>query len=241
MDRKIVSTQYLEYVINKTGMTASAIAKKANLSSTTLTRPLANEDYNFELSTRTLRKIEDATGVSYSGFLAFLDSVPELPGSPTLDEEMPIDPDIILAGVQAMQNNDVHIPVYDVIASAGGGAVNEYEPQTHSLAFPPEYLRRLTSTSPKNLSIISVKGDSMEPTLLDDDIVLLDKSKKNLGFDGMFVLLLNDTLHVKRVSPSATKGKILILSDNKEIYPPIEASLSDVEAVGKVLWYGRKV
>ena len=241
MDKKIISTQYLKYVIQKTGLTASAIAKKAGLSSTTLTRPLSNEDYNFELSTRTLRKIEEATGVSYAGFQEWLTALPEMPGAPTLDEESPIDPDIILAGVQALDNKDVHIPVYDVMASAGGGAVNEYEPQTHSLAFPPEYLRRLTSASPSNLAIISVKGDSMEPTLLDDDIVLLDKSKKNLGFDGMFVLLLNDTLHVKRVSPSATKGKILILSDNKDIYPPIEASLSEVEAVGKVLWYGRKV
>lgn len=133
------------------------------------------------------------------------------------------------------------VPVYDVEASAGHGAVTEYEPQVHSLAFPPAYLNRLTSSSPKNLSIISVKGESMEPTLLDDDIVLLDASKTNLSYDGLFVLRFDDALHVKRVGRSPKKGHVTIISDNNALYPPMEASVGEVEAVGKVLWYGRKV
>lgn len=137
--------------------------------------------------------------------------------------------------------NKALVPVYDVAASAGHGAVADYEPQTHSLAFPPDYLKRLTSSSPKNLAIISVKGESMEPTLLDDDIVLLDSSKTNLSYDGLFVIRFDDALHVKRVGRSAKSGHITIISDNRDLYPPIEASADDVKAVGKVLWYGRKV
>lgn len=137
-------------------------------------------------------------------------------------------------------DQDNLIPVYDVQASAGFGALVDYEEQTHSLAFPPDYLKKLTAGSPRDLVIISTKGDSMEPTLLDDDIVLVDTSKTHMGFEGMFVLRHNDTLLVKRAGMSAKTGYVTLISDNKA-YPPIEASLADLHVVGKVLWYGRKV
>lgn len=132
------------------------------------------------------------------------------------------------------------IPVYDVQASAGFGALVDYEEQTHSLAFPPDYLRKLTNGSTRNLVIISVKGDSMEPTLLDDDIVLVDTSKTHMGYEGMFVLRHNDTLLVKRAGMAARNGYVTLISDNRA-YPPVEATLADLHVVGKVLWYGRKV
>lgn len=142
---------------------------------------------------------------------------------------------------EAVPDNAKMVPVYDVAASAGHGALVDYEATAYSLAFPPEYLSRLTSSAPKNLAIISVKGESMEPTLLDDDIVLLDASKTNLSYDGLFVLRFGDTLHVKRVGRSAKKDHVSIISDNRDLYPALEVSVGDVEAVGKVLWYGRKV
>ena len=138
------------------------------------------------------------------------------------------------------RTDDIHVPVYDVQASAGFGALVDYEEQTHSLAFPPDYLRKLTSGSPKDLVIISVKGDSMLPTLLDDDIVLVDTSKKHMGYEGMFVIRHNDTLLVKRASITLKKGYVLLISDNKS-YPEQEARLDELDVVGKVLWYGRKV
>lgn len=132
------------------------------------------------------------------------------------------------------------VPVYDIQASAGFGALVEYEERTGSLAFPPDYLRILTSSSAQNLAIITVKGDSMEPTLLDDDVVLIDMTKRHIGYEGMFVLRHNDTLLVKRAGMAGQNGRVTLLSDNK-IYPPVEAAIEDINVVGKVLWYGRKV
>jgi phage repressor protein C with HTH and peptisase S24 domain len=133
------------------------------------------------------------------------------------------------------------VPVYEVQASAGHGSIVSEEKQEFSLAFPPRYLETLTSSNPRNLSIISVKGESMEPTLVDNDIVLLDMSKTNLSYDGLFVIRFDDALHVKRVGRSPKKGHITIISDNKDLYPPMEAAIADIEPVGKVLWCGRKV
>lgn len=137
--------------------------------------------------------------------------------------------------------NRTLVSVMNIAASAGAGTQIDIEEQIYSLSFPPQYLKKLTSSSPKNLAIISVKGESMEPTLLDDDIVLLDASKTNLSYDGLFVLRFNDALHVKRIGRSAKPGHVMIISDNSALYPPLDASISDVSAVGKVLWYGRKV
>ena len=143
-------------------------------------------------------------------------------------------------GPRTPQSGDALVPVFDVQASAGFGSLVDYEEQTHSLAFPPDYLKKLTSSSAKKLVIISTSGDSMEPTLLDHDIVLIDTSKTHLGYEGMFVLRHNDTLLVKRAGMAATAGNVTLLSDNKA-YPPVEAQLADLHVVGKVLWYGRKV
>lgn len=133
------------------------------------------------------------------------------------------------------------VSVFDVHASAGHGALVEHEePEAYSLAFPPRYLSKLTSSSPKNLAIIGVKGDSMEPTLNDDDIVLLDMSKTDLSWDGLFVLRYDNALHVKRVSRSPQRGSVRIMSDNR-LYDPIDLPAEEVTPIGKVLWYGRKV
>ena len=133
------------------------------------------------------------------------------------------------------------IPVYDVAASAGHGAVVEYESIAYSLAFPPDYLQRLTKANPRHLSIISVKGDSMEPTLKDDDIVMLDSSKTSLSFDGLFVLRYEEALHVKRIGRAPNPENVTILSDNRGLYPPTELARQKVTVIGKVIWYGRKV
>lgn len=210
--------KYVRHVLAELDIKPTALAKMSGLSSTTLTRPLDDDSgHPHRLSRTTIEKIEAATGIPFHG-------------------------DDIARVENGEDGPDGHklVPVYDVQASAGFGALVDYEEQTHSLAFPPDYLRKLTAGSPKDLVIISTKGDSMEPTLLDDDIVLVDTSKTHMGFEGMFVLRHNDTLLVKRAGMAARPGHVMLISDNKA-YPPVEAELANLTVVGKVLWYGRKV
>lgn len=167
----------------------------------------------------TLERVQEATGVDMKGF------------APLADD----------GGVTPPESRTALVPVFDVTASAGSGALADYETEATSLAFPRDYLRKLTSNSIDKLAIISVKGESMEPTLLDDDIVLLDASKTNLSFDGLFVLRFDDALHVKRVGRAPRPGHVTIISDNSALYPPMVMPVEDIHPVGKVLWYGRKV
>lgn len=134
------------------------------------------------------------------------------------------------------------VNVYDVQASAGNGVVVYDEQAVAQLAFPPGYLAKLTSAKPKDLKIISVKGDSMLPTLADDDVVMLDLSKRDLSYDGLFVIRDGgDALLVKRIGRASQRGFVTIISDNRNVYPSVEKSLQDIEVVGRVIWRGGKV
>lgn len=138
-------------------------------------------------------------------------------------------------------DGDALVSVYDIAASAGyGSLVGDQEEVSHTLAFPPDYLEKLTRSHPSNLAIIGVKGDSMAPTLKDDDIVMIDRSKTNPSYDGLFVLRFGDALHVKRIGRSALPNRIMIISDNHAIYPPQDQLAADVSVIGKVIWTGGK-
>lgn len=206
--------EYVRSVITELGISTSELATRAGVSSTTLTRPLnAQGNHPFSISRRTLEKIRDATGIPFPGEVA----------QPTPK------PDAL-----------VQVKVFDVTASAGHGALVEAEQVVDEVGFSPNYIRSMTVAKPNDLSIIGVKGDSMEPTLLDGDQVLVDMSKRSLDFDGLFVLRYGDALHVKRVGRHRQRGFVTITSDNDQ-YRQIEAGYDEVDVIGRVLWFGRKV
>lgn len=212
--RDLWHLDYIRQVMAQRGLSATALAAKAGISSTTLTRALNSPDHKFRLSLTTLNKIRDATGIEFlEGSAA--------PSGARLDEAL--------------------VPVYDVAASAGHGAQVELETIVEQLAFPAGYLRRITSASPRDLAIIGVKGDSMSPTLADDDVVMVDTAKRDLSFDGLFVLRDGGaSLLVKRIGRGSRRGSVVLISDNRT-YPPIERDIADIEVVGKVVWMGVKV
>lgn len=136
------------------------------------------------------------------------------------------------------------IPVYDVQASAGDGSFPEaHEDVVEVLSFPRNYLKRIANrSSAKDLVIISAKGDSMLPTIASGDVVMVDVSKKDWGYDGLFVIRDGDgALLIKRLARSGRRGHVTIISDNSRLYPAIEAPAGEIEIVGKVLWMGVKV
>ena len=146
------------------------------------------------------------------------------------------------AGPIAVKTASELVTVWDVEASAGDGIVApEYETMAGRLAFPAGYLSQITTTAPEHLQILSVKGRSMLTTLDHDDVVMIDRTKRNLGFDGIYVLRLDDTIHVKRIGRSSTRGMVRIVSDNSQEYAPFERPISDIDVLGRVIWAGKKL
>jgi phage repressor protein C with HTH and peptisase S24 domain len=132
------------------------------------------------------------------------------------------------------------VPVYDIAASAGPGRIVELESPVANLAFSPRYLGEMTHARGRDLAVIRVSGDSMEPTLLDGDVVLLDRTQTGLDRDGMHVLRFGEELVITRIGRGSTRQRVTVISDNR-LYPSVEMDRNEVEVVGRVLWYGRKV
>lgn len=136
----------------------------------------------------------------------------------------------------------VQVPMLNIEASAGHGALAEMEAKSAQFGFDPGWLRKLTASSAPRLSIIGVRGDSMEPTLSDGDDVLVDLGDGQSRLrDGIYVLRMDDTLSVKRVAIEPQGRRISVSSDNPT-YPSWQGlERRAVNVVGRVLWFGRKL
>ncbi len=136
----------------------------------------------------------------------------------------------------------VQIPVLDVEASAGHGALAEMESKSGQFGFDEGWLRKLTPSKASSLSIIHVHGDSMERTLNDGDEVMVDLGDGQSRLrDGIYVLRMDDALNVKRVAIEPQGRRISVLSDNPA-YPSWRGlERRAINIVGRVLWFGRKL
>ncbi len=137
----------------------------------------------------------------------------------------------------------VLVPRLDVGASAGPGAVPGSEQPMARMAFDHRLLRDLTGSAFDALSMIRVAGDSMDPTLVDGDDILVDggDSEDRLR-DGIYVLRVEDSLIVKRLIlwPEGER-RFVIRSDNPHHPDRRDYDPASVHIIGRVIWSGRRV
>jgi phage repressor protein C with HTH and peptisase S24 domain len=91
-------------------------------------------------------------------------------------------------------------------------------------------------------ALLKARGDSMEPTIYDGDILLIDTSVPKIVDDSIYVLQFDHNLLVKRVQ-STIPGGLVIISDNLR-YPQqmIEPYYWEkVKIIGRVRWYGHEI
>jgi phage repressor protein C with HTH and peptisase S24 domain len=145
------------------------------------------------------------------------------------------------ATAAGLDDEYVLVPVYDVAAAAGDGTIVDDDHITGRLAFKPGWLQRVTSASPDELGVITVRGDSMEHTLKHDDTVLVDFTQRQPRRDGIYVIRYDDAVQVKRVSIHPVSNRLTVQSDNRD-YPSYgDLSPGDIDIVGRVIWLGRRV
>jgi phage repressor protein C with HTH and peptisase S24 domain len=131
----------------------------------------------------------------------------------------------------------VYIPQMGGRISAGGGLVPDNTVEM-KIAFRKAWIQR--RGDPANMTLIKVSGDSMEPTLLSGDMVLIDRSRDYLDPQGgIYAIALDDAIMIKRLLADPSK-KIRIISDNRN-YPAIEADPDQVKINGKVIWFAREL
>lgn len=135
------------------------------------------------------------------------------------------------------QDDYVSIPMLNVRASAGNGALNEPEAsyQVQGLAFSRSWLNK-RNLPHSNLRVIEVKGASMEGVLSDGDRVLIDLSDTRPRSGFVYVLRQGDELLVKYCQ--LLPGGVLRVSSANTQFAPYDVVLddaSDVQIVGRVV------
>lgn len=131
------------------------------------------------------------------------------------------------------------VPIYDIRASAGAGALVEDGEPSGFQPYREQELARLTRASTMDLAVIQVAGDSMWETLHDGDKVLVDRTVKRVVRDGIYILGFEGELLVKRCQRDLENGDVIVKSDNPA-YDTFRISNSDrLDVIGRVIWIGR--
>ncbi len=125
----------------------------------------------------------------------------------------------------------------EIEAAAGGGAVNLDEaPVKGQVWFRRDWLDR-HGLDPTRCMVISVRGESMEPTLPDGCSILVDRARARRRADRIFVINSEHGLIVKRLGKEGRRW--LLVSDHEEWSD--EPWPAGAEPVGQVVWMARSL
>ena len=139
------------------------------------------------------------------------------------------------------------VPRYGV--QVGSGQLLRSEQVVDSLSFKVSWVEQSMGLDPRELALVNVVGDSMEPTLKEGDLLLLDRrgfSHTDPGpaihSDAIYVLLRGEELVAKRLQ-FGFDGSVSIQSDNA-VYATTTLSADrahTLQMMGRVVWIGRRV
>lgn len=100
--------------------------------------------------------------------------------------------------------------------------------------FPRSWLRHITRSAPENLVWALGDGDSMDPTIRDGEVVLIDLSRDTLrSRDAIWAATMGEIGMIKRLRP-LPDGRIQIMSDNKDV-PDDYAADDELHIIGRVV------
>lgn len=129
---------------------------------------------------------------------------------------------------------NVRFPVLELAASAGPGSEPaDYAAVLGHIDLAEQWARKRLGDRLDRIRALPVKGDSMSPTINDGDLAFVDTSCNHFEGEGVYVLVFNHTLLIKRLSADFATQRIQILSDN-ERHKPAQAREEELTICGRV-------
>jgi phage repressor protein C with HTH and peptisase S24 domain len=136
----------------------------------------------------------------------------------------------------------VVLPKRNEAAAAGAGTPPPPNARSEFIAFGHDWIRDTFALEPNDLLLETAVGESMQPTISDNDLLLIDVTDRKLREFGIYVLEFQGERLVKRVQRKLD-GSLLLISDNAiyeaERIPPERAR--EVVIVGRVVWGGGRI
>lgn len=128
----------------------------------------------------------------------------------------------------------------DLSYAMGDGTTLEDYPEEEAVLFDPGFLRRISRAPAHCLFVAQGEGDSMFPTLINDDEVVIDTTQKVLNMqDRIWACAYRGAGMIKRLR-IVGEGQVEIRSDNKTVGDQV-VDADDLVIVGRVIWVGRRV
>lgn len=132
------------------------------------------------------------------------------------------------------------VPTHDTGWALGEGTFLDIIEQTGFRAFDQQWLRKISSGNLAKLFVAHGDGDSMEPTIHDGDIVLVDRAQNAIDrHDRIWALVIGGLGTIKRVN-KMPDGRFELVGDNPNIRSRV-VNGEELHVVGRVIWIGRRI
>jgi len=196
----------------------SAVARRAEMYLGTLNRYRAGR----ELPSSALVSLARATGVRLEWLAT---------------GEGPMQGDSTPAEAPATPPGYVLLPLVEARAAAGNNGGLRSDHLLDFIAFSESFLKQTLRRAPQNLALLTASGDSMDPTIRDGDLLLVDTSARSIEGSRIYVLAIGGALMVKRIQ-LRLDGSVVVKSDNAVYEPEVLAAdqTSTLNILGQVVW-----
>ncbi|WP_439258279.1 XRE family transcriptional regulator [Lonepinella sp. BR2271] len=154
--------------------------------------------------------------------------------TPSTEQEQPNETEKNVNFQQEDETYDDIVDYRDVRISAGFGYENDEPTELNTIKVERAWFLR-NRLNAKNCAMFKVSGDSMYPTLDDNEEIIVDCSKKDLTEGKIFIINHSGTMWVKRIKRNF--DSIELISDNN-FYDPIklnEEESNQLNIIGQVV------
>lgn len=146
-----------------------------------------------------------------------------------------------LEHIECMDCQLTMVPMVEARLSAGTGSFETGNSVERRYAFRSDWINLKGQAS--QMVLMRVDGDSMEPQIFNNDVVLVDQSQTTPRAGSLFAVAVEELVYLKVVD--AVPGKLILKSYN-EAYAPLEidtrGDLADgVRIIGRAVWIGREL
>ncbi len=201
------------------GVKPSRMATDLGMAATTLARPASGK-----ASTRLGRQTIEVLRAAY----------PKFPG---WDDDIGRAPDQV--AILKSEEGSIPLKHLDLSLSMGDGTTLEDYYEEGVFEFDAALLRKISRAPAQRLIVGQGVGDSMLPTLLNEDMVIFDTTQNTLNaMDKIWAISIYGQGAVKRLRKVAA-DRVLVISDNP-VVGDHEYPLEDVRILGRVIWSARR-
>lgn len=208
------------------------LAKRASVSQVTI----SHVENNMSDQSKFLPQLASALGVSSEYLLSGKEYIEKNKGS--------LEDFVVIGGGTSgeipSKEEYCLIPKFSVSGSCGSGSIIDNVDIKGGLVFSQSWIAA-QGLNEESLVVISAVGDSMYPTIENDQVLLVDTNDKVIRSSKIYFLCIDGEHYIKRLINMITHWVVRSDNPDKQQYPDIEISSENMNLIqveGRVVWRG---